>query len=590
MGKETMTRKRIRSAVCWRLGTFLVALAVVVSAGLAAGAASAVVVGAAPTLPVPAYPAVGLPPFPALPAATATTPPADEIGDPVTSGATCGAWGQQSNYAGLWPAASTWWAYRCSFQSHYNTPCSSSGACDALCPSWDAETSTAVDFFYWNGSDAVFYGEDYIYQCEFSAVGDGGPPVHEAWWDAPTDRWYNPGPFGLSVTSEGGGQVSSTPAGIDCGYSCDAAFDAGTVVTLTATPDPGWMFTGWWGDCSGTGSCQVTMDQAQSVYATFDPTIVDLTVSRTGSGSGSVDSNPSGIGCGTICHAGFDAGTVVTLTATPGAGSRFTGWSGDCSGTGSCQVTMDQARSVTATFDSTIVDLTVSRAGSGSGSVASSPAGISCGTGCEAGLDAGTAVTLTATPDAGSLFAGWSGDCSGAGSCQLTMSQARSVTATFAPNLPPHASFTLICTSLACNFDATGSSDPDNGIASFAWNFGDGTSGSGSKPPTHTYAKAGSYTVTLTVTDNAGATAAISRALNPISVSARGYRRNGAQKVDLSWNGASGTSFDVYRNGTRIASLQAFTYTDTLIGKGSYSYKVCAPADSVCSNTASVSF
>jgi hypothetical protein len=55
----------------------------------------------------------------------------------------------------------------------------------------------------------------------------------------------------------------------------------------------------------------------------------------------------------------------------------------------------------------------------------------------------------------------WSGDCSGTGSCQLTMSQARSVTATFAPNLPPHASFTLTCTDLACTLYGQVSTDPD---------------------------------------------------------------------------------------------------------------------------------
>jgi hypothetical protein len=145
-------------------------------------------------LPVPAYPAVGLPPFAAFPAATATPPPADAIGDPVTSGTTCGTWYQQTRYAGLWSTPSTWWEYGCSSQ-HYDTPCSS-GACD-VCPSSALETSTLIDRFYWNGSDAAFYGEDYIYQCMFSAVGDpSGPGTKSAWWDAPTDRWYNPGRLG----------------------------------------------------------------------------------------------------------------------------------------------------------------------------------------------------------------------------------------------------------------------------------------------------------------------------------------------------------------------------------------------------------
>jgi len=79
-----------------------------------------------------------------------------------------------------------------------------------------------------------------------------------------------------------------------------------------------------------------------------------LTVQRAGSGSGSVNSNPSGIACVTGssagCSASFAAESPVTLTASAAANSAFGGWSGACTGTGTCQVTMDAAKSVTATF------------------------------------------------------------------------------------------------------------------------------------------------------------------------------------------------------------------------------------------------
>lgn len=74
-----------------------------------------------------------------------------------------------------------------------------------------------------------------------------------------------------------------------------------------------------------------------------------LTVSRTGDGSGMVRGN--GIDCGSDCSHTHREGTRVELKATPADGSRFAGWSGACSGTASCFVTMDQARSVSARFD-----------------------------------------------------------------------------------------------------------------------------------------------------------------------------------------------------------------------------------------------
>ena len=76
-----------------------------------------------------------------------------------------------------------------------------------------------------------------------------------------------------------------------------------------------------------------------------------LSVSKTGTGSGTVTSSPAGISCGATCSAGFSSGTSVTLLASPAAGSNFTGWSGACTGTGSCIVSMSAARSVAAAFD-----------------------------------------------------------------------------------------------------------------------------------------------------------------------------------------------------------------------------------------------
>jgi PKD repeat protein len=164
-------------------------------------------------------------------------------------------------------------------------------------------------------------------------------------------------------------------------------------------------------------------------------------------------------------------------------------------------------------------------------------------------------------------------------------------TFTVKPNAPPTASFTFSCSSLSCTLDASTSTDPDGTIASYAWDFGDGTTGSG-RTTAHTYANATASTATLTVTDNDGATATAAKTITPIVLTARGYKVNGLERVDLSWTGPSGASFDIYRNSTRIATVQANTYTDKINKKapGSYTYKTCAAALSSCSNPVTVSF
>ena len=161
-----------------------------------------------------------------------------------------------------------------------------------------------------------------------------------------------------------GGEITSTPAGIDCSadFGCiyppnffwQHAFAAGTV-TLTATPWDGYLFAGWsGGGCSGTGTCQVQMSGTvsgdQSITATFTPAPTKaLTVTKAGTGAGLITT--SGLYCRRTCTHGFVAGTTVTLTAQPQSEwSMFTGWSGDCSGRHKCTVTMTTNHAVKATF------------------------------------------------------------------------------------------------------------------------------------------------------------------------------------------------------------------------------------------------
>ena len=97
----------------------------------------------------------------------------------------------------------------------------------------------------------------------------------------------------------------------------------------------------------------------------------------------------------------------------------------------------------------------------------------------------------------------------------------RSVSHSVTANRPPTAAFSSSCNALTCGFTST-SSDPDGSISAYQWTFGDGTT-STAQNPSHTYATGGTYTVTLTVTDNGGATNAVSHTVTantPPSVNA----------------------------------------------------------------------
>lgn len=96
-----------------------------------------------------------------------------------------------------------------------------------------------------------------------------------------------------------------------------------------------------------------TFNSPTQTFTTLAASTFALNISRNGTGSGTVSSNPAGINCGATCSASFSSGASVVLSPVADTGSSFAGWSGACTGTGTCSITMDAAKTVTATFSST---------------------------------------------------------------------------------------------------------------------------------------------------------------------------------------------------------------------------------------------
>lgn len=207
----------------------------------------------------------------------------------------------------------------------------------------------------------------------------------------------------LTIVQAEGGAITANPGG---------PYQLGTQVTIAATPNNGWSFTAWTGDCLGQGNpCTLIMNGAKTVSATFTQNTytLDLTVV----GQGAVVKNPD--------QATYSYGTVVTLTATPAEGWSFTGWSGACTGAGDCVVIMDGNKSVSATFTQNTFSLSLTIVGQGT--VVKNPD--------QGTYTYGTTVTLTAAPAEGWIFTGWSGACAGTADCVVIMDGNKSVTATF---------------------------------------------------------------------------------------------------------------------------------------------------------------
>ena len=193
------------------------------------------------------------------------------------------------------------------------------------------------------------------------------------------------------------------------------AYDYGSVVDITAAAAVGYEFAYWSGDCDGTGTCQVTMDDDMNVVAHFTQTAFNLTII--------VDPAEGGT---TVPSAGvhpYLEDAEVAVVATPATGYEFDHWSGDCTGTGSCSLIMDSDKTVTVHFTQIMFDLTIN-VDPGGGGTTDPTAGVH-------NYAYGSIVPITATPAANYAFVEWTGDCTGSGACEVEMLDDMEVTAHF---------------------------------------------------------------------------------------------------------------------------------------------------------------
>jgi subtilisin family serine protease len=168
-------------------------------------------------------------------------------------------------------------------------------------------------------------------------------------------------------------------------------------------------------------------------------------------------------------------------------------------------------------------------------------------------------------------------------------------TAPPAANQPPTATFTSSCDGLVCTFTDS-STDPDGSLVAWSWSFGDGGT-SADQHPTHTYGSGGGFTVTLTVTDDGGATGQTSQQVavtsdgggeTPPDTEAltvtwtTGAKLRGLTPVTLTWTDEDGSSWTVARDGGTLGTVTTAGFEDQLRGGGSATYRVCRAGTAVC--------
>lgn len=280
--------------------------------------------------------------------------------------------------------------------------------------------------------------------------------------DLSDNNYYN-----LLVNKTGPGIVTAPFYKIYCGQYCSAMYRQGSTADLEVYPDEGATFSGWEGDCTGTGNqCSLVMNNEKKVTAIFKGPPPWYTLSVNVSGQGKVtSSNNANIDCGQNCSSEYVEGTVVELSATPEQDKKLKEWQGACIHNESiCLVTMDAPKNVNVIFvDIGQRKLQLFFEGNGTVYFPGGPRGADlteefvnnklksgkfprfCRKDCKGEWSVDSRLRLVPEPAEGFEFEGWGGACSGNGHCILPMNVHRQVTAKF-KKLPPKHDITISVT------------------------------------------------------------------------------------------------------------------------------------------------
>ena len=163
------------------------------------------------------------------------------------------------------------------------------------------------------------------------------------------------------------------------------------------------------------------------------------------------------------------------------------------------------------------------------------------------------------------------------------------------PNQVPTARFTVSCDELSCDLDAGGSSDSDGDLVSYAWTLGDGSTLEGTRI-THRFAEDGKYSISLTVTDDEGASKSRQKNISvsrdrAIQLSGNGYQGAKGSLASLKWKGAEGADISILRGGEALITVgNSGSYTDRQLKHGlkSAQYQVCEAPTGICSEVITI--